>query len=239
MVPLSDVIRRVRSPFDEPSPRFLTDTEITDWVNDACRDVARRSEDLQTLSTQIPIIPSVPQYILPSNLIRVHRLEFIPQGSSFTYPLRASTYAELDQVWGSRQNIPSSYPSNYCLWGTPGGVGQDALSVRLYPVPAQPGILNLFYYRLPYRFLDPIANPTELPKLVEVPEGWDDLVVLFAVARAKMKDRDPTWKDEMESYESKIGDLVDMSRQWHDQQRTIMNQSATPVPGWLYGGGDW
>lgn len=238
-VTLQDVITRLRSALEEPSARFWQDYELTNWVNDATRDMGRRCEDLLTFDTSITLIPNVANYPLPSDMIRIHRMEYIPSGNTLTYPIQPSTFQEMDQIWGINQASPSSYPSYFVIWGYPGGTGRNQFTIQLYPVPSNTGRCNLFYYRLPYRFdvVDIQANPGTSPeykKIVESVEGWDDCIVMYAVAMAKMKDRDASWQDTMNLYEAKIIDLMDRSRQWHDQQRMIMTSSGTMQPNWLY-----
>jgi len=231
---LSDAIRRVRSKVDETTVRFWTDTEITDWINDGLRDIARRAEDLQSFNTSVSAVVGTAKYALPSDVVRVHRVEFVPTGSTQTYPVRPSTYQEMDQVWGINQVQQSSYPSFFVIFGYPGGTGASAHQIQCYPVPAQTGTFNIIYYRLPYRFLDPIANPGELAKSLEVVEGWDDAVVEYAGYQALKKDRNPLWKDMKEEYEEKMQYLIDVTRQWHDQQRFVMTSTMMGQPQWLY-----
>lgn len=233
-ITLADALLRIRSNIDEPVTQFWTDTELTNWVNDACRDIARRAEDLLTFDTTLAIVAGQYIYTLPTGIIRIHRGEFVPTGSTQTYPVTASSQAEMDQIWGINQQSQSSYPSYFVTLGYPGGVGSALFRLQLYPVPAQTGTLNLFYYALPYRFLDPIANPPELAKSVMVPEGWDDLVVMYASAWALRKTRDDRWKDDIQVYESKVQELIDVSRYFHDQAQTVLTSSRLNVPQWLY-----
>lgn len=239
---LSDVIRRSRSVIDEPTTAFWTDTEITDWINDGARDIARRAEELLNFSTSINAVAGVATYSLPSDIIRVHRMEFVPLNSTQTYPIQASSYQEMDQVWGINQLIQSSYPSFFVIRGYPGGsqsgTSDSRLMAQFYPVPAQSGTFNIFYYRLPYRFLDPIANTQELTKPVELPEGWDDLLVMYAEFNALRKGREERWKDAKAMYEEKVDQLINVTRDYHDQGHYFITANRTNVPSWLYSFGD-
>lgn len=233
-VTLSDVIRRTRSKLDEAVSSLYTNTELTDWINDGARDLARRAEDLLDFNTSIAISSGVGKYPLPADVIRVHRLEFVPTGQNQTYPITLATHEEMDAIWGATQSTQSSTPSYAVVWGFPGGSGSAAHTIQFYPVPAQAGVINLYYYRLPYRFLDPIANPGELTKTLEVVEGWDDLVVQFAFYQGLKKDRDERWKDEKGEYESNVATLIDTTRRWHDQAGAITTATGSYIPSWLY-----
>lgn len=236
-VTLSDAIRRVRSNFDEPTASFLTDTAITDWVNDGNRDQARRSENLWVFDTSITISANVAVYALPSDIIRIHRMEFVPTGSIQTYPVLGSTQMQMDQIWGINQQSPSSYPSYFVMRGYPGGssgTGRDStFKIQLYPMPSQAGSLNLYYFRMPYRFLDPIANPSELAKTLDVPDGWDDLTVLYAEYNALRKDRDDRWKDVKALYDEQVEYLLNVTREWHDNPNYFTTHTRVAQPTWL------
>src|SRR5579863_9086026 len=93
---LFDVLRRVRSQIGEKTPHYYADYELTDWVNDACRDQSRRAEDLQDFSQSISAIAAQAKYPMPIDVLRVHRVEFVPTGSTLTYPVYHSTYEEMD-----------------------------------------------------------------------------------------------------------------------------------------------
>lgn len=238
MYTLQNVLDEVRSIINESSTRFYTDTELTRWINNGGRDIARRAEVVQSYRTTISIVAGTSKYPAPTDMVRVHRLEFIPTGSSQIYPVRLSTRNEMDTIWGTNQAQQSSYPSYAVLWGTPGAnVSADAtVQFQLFPVPAQSGTLAVYYYRLPYQFLDPIANPSELAKYLEIPEGWQDAVVDYCDYMAKRKDRDPQWQIAYQAYEDKIDSMVNVTRHLHDSAQFITTATGVGVPSWLYGG---
>jgi hypothetical protein len=231
-VTLNDIIRRTRSKLNEPAyptapnstvnnpaPHFYTDFELTDWVNDCCRDIARRSEDLQSIS-QIPTTPGLGAYPAPLDCIRVNRLEFTPSNSTQVYPIDLKTRAEADQYIGFNPNIQSSYPFISWLWGTPGST-VSALRIYFYPVFAQAGNIACWYYRQPTRLNNPVTIPTDYNQTLDYPEGWDDAIVLYAESMALQKARSPEWQTRMQMYDQMIQYLIDISRQWHDQTKQI------------------
>jgi hypothetical protein len=209
-----------------PMGRVWLDPDLNRWLNEGLRDVARRSETLLTFYTAITVVPGMQKTPVPTNVIRIHRVEFQPTGSSQVYPIAASTYQEMDQYWGVYPQQQRSYPYYYILWGFP-----PNLTMQLYPVPSQGGVINIFYYRLPAAIL----ADTDV---AEIPEGWHDLVVLYAEYVARRKDRDQSWQDAKELYEASLSEMIDRTRQWHDQARTIY-VGTNAVPEWLYGGSEW
>ena len=241
---LQDCITRSRSLIEEVSARFWTDTELTNWINDGSRDMARRAEDLLTFDQSITIPPNSGsllgpvRYPLPQDLIRIHRVEFVPTGigAQQIYYLQASTYQEMDSYWGVTQSTPSNFPIYYVLWGVPGMTGRNQQTMQLYPNPSQGGNLNVYYYRLPRRFTDPLADSTQYQLPLEIVEGWDDAIVQFCMFKAMIKDRDPMWKEMRDLYEEMLQNLIDVTRQFHDQGRAFQH-ATTAVPQWLYDSG--
>jgi hypothetical protein len=251
---LQDVIRRIRANVDEPAyptlptatasngpfPLFYTDTEITDWVNDGLRDVSRRAEDLITFDTTITIAPytpvpgqSAPTYSLQDDCIRIQRIEFVPTGAiNQTYPLIASTQWEMDQVWGTYQQNPASYPQFWVTRGYPGGTGRNNYLLQIYPVPSQGGTLQVYYYRLPIRIGDPVATPSNYLVTLDIVEGWEDAVVDFATYKALQKARNPEWQDRKSEYEEKVNQMIDVTRSWTDQPH-YFSFGTRFMPSWL------
>lgn len=228
-VALSEYIRRSRSILDEPTSRFWTDVELTDWVNDGARDLARRAEDLLVYDQTMTVTPNVAVYDLPPNVIRIHRAEFVPSSSTQTYPIRASSQDEMDQVWGTYQANPASYPSWFVTRGYPGGAGASLFRVQFYPAPAQAGSINLYYYKTPAR----LSATADLAVAIDLPEGWDDLILQYVEWRALRKTRDPRWQDAYGIYKENLDYLINITRFYHDQQQVISTASRALVPQWL------
>jgi hypothetical protein len=223
---LDEVINSLGTP--SPNPRFWTNLELNNWINEGCRDISRRSEDLQSFNTSIVAIAGTAKYTLPIDCLRVHRVEFVPTGQSQTYPLKHSTYQEMDAIWGINQQIQSAYPYYFVMWGFP-----PTLQIQFYPVPAQAGTFNVFYYRLPITL---VADGD----VAEIPSGWEDLITLYCEFNARRKNRDPMWQDVRQVYEQSLANLIDTTRQWHDQSRMITVATGLGIPGWLYdGGSEW
>lgn len=212
---------RARAQLDETSARFWADSDLNIWINDACRDMARRAETIRSFNTSITAVAGTSKYTLPTNVIRLHRVEFAPTGQTDVYPLTLSNYQEMDAVWGAQQ-ATQGQPQFAITWGYP-----PSLSMQVYPVPNSGGTFNLYYYKVPTT----LAADSDV---AEIPEGWDDAVVDYCVAEARRKDHDPTWAEAKAQYESKVQDMIDVTRQWHDQSQSIqIGQSY--LPRWLWG----
>lgn len=228
MATLTSLITQVRSNVDEAAARYWSDAEITQWLNDGVKDIGRRTEAIQSFSTSISVVAGTATYNLPADLIRLHRIEFDPTGSTQIYPVKITTFEEIDSVWGINQASQASYPSYAVIWGYPGGAA--TLTIQLFPVPSQPGNLKLYYYRVPVL----MVNGSDTP---EIPGGWDDILVHYAEYRAKRKAKDPTWQEAKQLYEEEVVRLIDVTTYYHDNANTITVGSSF-VPSWLYSFGD-
>jgi hypothetical protein len=218
----NDVLNRL----DDPNNNFWSTSELNTWINEGARDIARRAESLVSFSSTIAIVAGTQTYSAPTNTVQIHRLEYIPTGSTQTYPIFPSTYEEMDQLWGIYQSIQSAYPSYFVTRGWANGIGSDALTIVLYPVPSQAGTLNVFYYRLPTAA---VADGDT----VEIPEGWQDLVALYCESVARRKAKDPTWQEARQMYEDELKNLIDVTRFYHDSSSAIITRTGA-VPAWLY-----
>jgi Family of unknown function (DUF6682) len=257
---LLDAIARVRSELDEPAypslanstgspssspqPRFFTDTELTAWIAQGLRDISRRAEDLITKDQTISIpafagTGSPTSFQLLNDIIRINRVEFVPVNqTNQIYRVEPSTQNEMDQIWGTYQQNPSSYPRWYVLLGYPGGTGRNAFMIQLYPVASQAGTLNVYYYRIPTPLTDPVANPSMYSTTLDIVEGWDDLAVEYAVYKGLQKQRNPEWQARKQEYEMAVAQMIDVTRKFHDQQSYI-SYGTNMLPSWLVGGGEW
>lgn len=230
---LSDYISRARSVLDEPSARFWTNAELTNWINDAARDLARKSEGLLVFDASMQIFANVATYNLELDVIRVHRMEFVPTQSNQTYPVRASSQDEMDQIWGTYQANPASYPSWFVTKGYPGGSGSSVFQVQFYPVPSQAGTMNIYYYKMPARMGNPDVDSTQLVRTIDLPEGWDDLIIMYVEWRGLRKTKDPSWQEAYQLYNDQLDYLLNVTRYFHDQQQSISTASRIMVPQWL------
>lgn len=230
---LQDLIIQSQMRLAERMSRYFKNDEYIAWINEGCREVARRTETLISFnSTSIIVAAGVGVYTLPGDVIRLHRVEFVPTGSTQTIPVPLSTQQEMDNTWGLNQQSQSSWPMGAVIRGTPGMTGDLTPTIQLFPVPAQPGNLNLFYYRMPQT----LVNPGDI---VEIPVGWEDLILDYVEYRGWLRSRDSRYQDVKQIFEDKLQTLVDVSRQLHDQENFFINANRGAMPGYLFNMEDW
>jgi len=225
-VTLATALSNVRSLLDEPQAQFWSDSELTNWINQACSEIARKVE-WKRAQTTIAVTVGNQQYTGPADMYRIYRLEFRPTpgaGGTNTYTVEYRGYMEMDQIWGINQQWPASYPLYYTTWKVP-----PNLTILLYPVPSQAGNLTAYYYQQ----ITPASATTDP---IDALAGWEDATYDYAVYRALRKDNDPRWQDFKATYEDKLVAMVDATRTFQDQAGTFTTgQSA--LPSWLVSDG--
>ena len=209
---LTVALSNVRSLIDEPVAQFWTDAELTEWINQGCQEIQREVEWAQAGPVVIDTTAGTQLYHAPQDLLRIHRLEFVPNNNtSYTYSLEFRGYNEMDAAWGNLKTLPSAYPEQFTLWNNPNDSAADVgLSILLYPVPAVDGYLNVYYLRT----IVPVATGSDL---VDVLPGWEDTVYSFAAYRALRKDADPRWQDFRQEVTLQIEQMKSVSRTYTDQ----------------------
>jgi hypothetical protein len=214
---------QVRELLDEPSPQFWSNPNLTDWINEGCADIARRVE-WKRQTANIAVTAGTSNYTAPVDVYRIYRIEFAPTGSQNIYTIEFRGYMEMDQIWGINQQWPASYPLYYTLWKVP-----PTMTIILYPVPAQAGQLNVYYYQLTTAAVNPGDN-------IDCLTGWEDIVYDYAVYRALRKDADPRWQEFKSTYEDKLTMMITSTRTFQDQAGTFTTGQAA-LPYWLVSDG--
>jgi hypothetical protein len=226
MATLADVRTMVRDRLDEATARFWTNAQLDSFINEATRDIARRGEVLQTTS-DITVVGGTQEYTMPTNVVRVHRVEH-EDSSSMVTPLEYRDFNNMDAVWSTQQkNVQSTRPYWFTLWGYP-----PNLKIVLYPTPSESGdTIRVFYYQMP-------AAVTTDGGTVPVPQGWEDLVVMYAEYVALRKDADPRWQEAKILYEERLGNMLDVTRRWSDQAGAVTTGGSF-LPAWLHNPDSW
>ncbi len=222
-VTLTTALTNIRSLLDEPNPQFWANSELTQWINEACAEAARKAEWKRVIAN-IDVDSGMQQYTAPSDVYRIYRIEFQPDASIDTYTVEFRGYMEMDQIWGINQQWPASYPLYYTMWKVP-----PTMTIILYPVPSQNGTLNVYYYQQ----ITPVSSGSDD---LDILEGFEDMCYDYAVYRALRKDADPRWQEFKNTYEEKLADMVMTTRTFQDQAGTFTTGQAA-LPEWLVSDG--
>lgn len=223
---LADALTHLRSRLDEATASFWSDTELTRWINEGAQDLARRTESLRD-ETDLAVLAGVQEVTAPTDLIRATGLEWRPTSTGQHHPMQYRDRHNADAVWGSGDTEGS--PIIWTSWGFP-----PALTLRVFPTPHEAGNLHLYYYRLPA-----LVTTANTSAIIEVPSGWDDLVVEYATMLAFRKDGNQQWRDSFQHYEQRVNDLLATAIRYNDQAGYIDQGFSPLAPMWLYEGSEW
>lgn len=222
---LSQARTRLRTRLGDVSGRGWSDTELNTYLSEGARDVTRLGE---TNLTQADVAVSAGTSIVtatPTDILRIYRVEWLTSDGR-QIALEYSDVNNMDAIWWDQQNRSSAQPLLYTTQGYP-----PALRIQLYPIPADAGSVRVFYYKA----AAPLIADTDL---IDVPEGWDDIVLDYAEYRAYRRDGDDRWVTAKAHYDEQLAHLISTTRRYVEATGMIQNTRA-PIPAWLYGDGGW
>ena len=226
METMTALTTRLRAKLDEVTAAHWLDSQLQQWIYDGAKDACRKSECLRDTYNGLTIVAGTQSYNLTAtgikDLIRIHRVTYKQVGETEHYPLDYADFNSLDSMSWTTAN--QSRPMLYGTWGFP-----PNLSIVLYPAPADAGTLTISYYRLPDSSV--IATPSNN---VELPQGWEEIAVDYAVWQALLQDGDDRWQAYKAIYDEHLADLTITAIRFNDQAG-MMNIGATgAVPQWLW-----
>jgi hypothetical protein len=194
----------LRTRLDEPSESYWSDPDLTDFLNEACREIARRAMNLETLATFAVTAGKAAYGASDHNLtslIMLGPLFYQPTGSGqYRYPLRYSDVNNGNAIpWFSTQDQTQATPEIFTAWG----VVPD-LQITLYPTPSRAGQIFVNYWRYP-------ATLAADGDLAEIPTGWHDLAVTYAAYLGLLRDNDPRFGQYFQKFDADITYLISLS----------------------------
>jgi hypothetical protein len=177
---LSDLQTLVLTWLDDVNATYFTIPQVNVWLNNAQREVQKQllqaGENWYAIAATTSTIASQDTYSLPSDFLKMHRLEILTQGP----PGPTEVSVPLDPVTLNESNMITLGPS------TPGSyyIKKNCLVLRPYP--------DLVYtMRATYSYLvTDMTDPTQSP---DIPLQYQEYLAVLAVLDGLYRDqRDPT-----------------------------------------------
>jgi len=153
---------------------YFTQTQVGIWLNNAAKEVQKRiikSGQLYYVAcSKTPLVTNQSKYILPSNFLKINRLEtFILNSRTVPTQLVPITLNQQNLVYRESTGEPEFY-----------SIKKNAIVV--YPTPN-----TAKYLRLDYTYAIPkMANDVDIP---DVPEEYHELIALYAAQDGFIKDQ--------------------------------------------------
>lgn len=224
-VTVATAVTTLRERLDETVAAQWTDVQLRRWLNEAIRDIARRTRHYRDTST-IPVVAATGEYTASEDILHIFFAYFQPTGSTQQIPLEPRAWEAMNNIWWNQQN-QAGYPSLFTTYGY-----SPTLKVKLYPVPSVAGSLLLHVARLP-AVLDVTAGSGN----IDVATGWLEVAYDYAEYMALRKDRDPRWQESLQMYQEKVKGMIDMGDHLNAPGEFVQAGSGM-YPSWLVGGGD-
>jgi len=197
---LSALRTATRQKLGEATARAWTDTELTAWLNEAVREVCRRTLCYEKRAS-ITVNAGDYEKSLATidDLIMVDRVDVVPTGSQVSYPLQYRDLHSMDSIWNVSRQTSRGTPEFYALWGV-----TPSLTMFLFPVPAQGYTVNFNYYG----YAPTLAADSDV---LSLPIGWHDLVADYATYLAYLRDSDSRWQQFLASFNDGLLRLIEVN----------------------------
>jgi hypothetical protein len=220
MATLGTYLIRLRERLSEPDEGFWSNSFLRATLNEAARDIARRSEAL-TVDATLTIVAGTESYALPTTVVKVlEPITFTPTGSSYRYPITPIERHAAITRWGMHQDIGSGTPDTCVATGY-----APSMSLLFYPSPSTGGVVNYRYAKFP---TDLTVTGSNDSSTLDVPGGWDDVALDYAEWKCWLKRRNREMAaDARERYVSGLAGLTEAGN------RQIQ------VPGSIFGHHEW
>lgn len=203
----AQALTRIREQIDEATASQWSDASLRRWINEAVKDIARRTKCFRA-SDQFATEANATDYEITTKLVQITHVNYFANGWPYVRPL---TYVDIPTK-DSFGWVASTWPQFYALWGQPG-----SMWMILNPAPpSDDDYVTYFYYKVP----DDLATTTtaDASTVLSIPEGWDDLIYLYAEYNARRRDQEgQLWIEAKQLYEQGLAELAKNALRWTDQ----------------------
>lgn len=197
---------------DDPNFGYFTTTQVQLWLNNGQKEVQKlllnAGEHWYTKPVQTSTIANQAEYVLPSDLLKIHRLEVVLSGTApneNVIPIEPITLMQKDLVDNS-----TGVPTAYTL---------KKSRIVLYPYPDSIYTLRMWYSPL-------VANMTNGTDVPDAPEQYHEMIAILAAIDGALKDERNTTLlvGKREYYEAMMKNDAQDRRQ--DRPRMVVTTSG-------------
>lgn len=178
MSTLAQLRTAVRDEISEPTPGFVSNTEVDRWLNRANYDLIDAGAIQSTTSQSITTVDGTETYDLSSDAGLVEQVELVDASDSTEFTILRPLSIE------ERHTDGKGEPHGYYVQNT---------KLVVVPIPDATYTLRVWYTRAGVT----LALDADVPI---IPARFHDLLTLFAVSQAKRKSDDPSYVTYLQDY---------------------------------------
>ena len=173
-----EIRTRVRSEISEPTPGFVSNTEVDDWTNEANTDLLDAAGIQTTTAQSISTVDGTESYDLASDFGLVEQVELVDASDSTEFTILRPLSVQERDASGKAE------PHGYYVVGT---------KLFMVPIPDAVYTLRIWYTRNGVT----LALDADVPI---IPLRYHHLYVKYDVAQAKRKSDDPAYVTYLQDY---------------------------------------
>lgn len=177
---VTDIVRRVRESAGDVSVLQFTNATLSDWINDAIREIVTDNSLLQAKANSNTVAGQA-EYVLPADIFKMHSVWV--DG----YKLQMMTLQEWEAIYATEHNAPA--PSNSAQYVCYVYAGSLVLSPT--PTTVEPIVIN--YTKMPTEivYTPPTPGPEGWnPATPAIPAAYHNRIVSYCLAQVAMQDDD-------------------------------------------------
>lgn len=206
---LSELKAAVATQLDDPNFGYFTESIITRYLNNAQREVQKylmaAGQNWYNRCQQTPTVENACAYYLPSDFLKMQRVELVMSGTSPNEDIKA-----LDWITLNQQDMIPQGPGVPCAFN----IQKD--TIKLWPVADSADYTLRITYS--YRISD-MVNNTDVP---DVPEEFHEMIEILATRTGYLRDDRPVAELDAKIDEYKRAMKVDAADRTQTRARRIV-----------------
>lgn len=203
---VTDIIRRVRESTGDIAVLQFTNSNITDWINDAIREIVIDNSLLQARASASTVV-NQSDYNLPPDIFKIHSV--LVNGRK----MQAQTLEEWEAAYATAEGeVPKGFPKSFYIYA---GV------MTLSPTPTEIHSLVINYTKMPTSIAySPGPSPSDdtwTPATPAIPEAYHNRIVTYCLAQVAFQDEDINkYQMLMQEFHTGVRDLSRIKDQQED-----------------------
>lgn len=206
---------------DDVDNGYFTVSQVNTWLNNAQKEVQKllnqAFEGHSLRPVQTTLVVNQREYQLPEDFKRLHRLEFIQQGTNIINYL-------LQRLQKITRNQQDMLPNNV---GTPAAYYFMGNYIVLVPAPDTPYVM-----RMEYEYL--LANMVADGDTPDLPTQYHEMIALYAARKGLLKDGRDVKTVQLEIDDFETGLKRDAEQRNADEPRTVVQTSNDDYGDYMY-----